>query len=734
MRKLLIPVAIAAALIAAPTAGAAIPSVFNGDVSCAVQGDGVRFCGSTSPRSTTKTFDNVPLDVNVAFPPVPAAGPDGNYPLVMLFHGYGGSKMGLSSMQRWLDRGYAAFSMTDRGFRESCGSAASKAADPVGCEDAYVRLIDTRYEVRDAQELAGELADEGLIDPQRIGATGGSYGGGLSLSLAALRDRKALPNGDLVPWTSPNGTPMRIAAAVPFITWSDLAYSLTPNGSTLDYVVDSPYRGRFGVMKESLVNGLYLSGLAAPGFYAPPGIDPSADLTGWRAELLAGEPYDGDPQSQAILDEITSNHSAYYIDDSTPPAPLLMANGFTDDLFPVDEMVRFYNRTRREHPGVPLALFAADIAGHPRSPSKPDVLALLRERGEAWMDFHVKGAGPAPITGVEVLTQSCPTTAPFGARYRAPNWAKIAPGEVRLSSRPSKTITPGGGDDASAAAFNPVGGGGACASVAADDQPGTANYRMRPAPAAGFTMIGSATVIAKFRLPGNTSQVAARLLDVAPDGTQKLVGRGLWRPASGGPKKQVFQLHPAAWEFESGHIPKLELLPDDGTTAGGLGSYGRISNNQQPVTVSELELRLPVHERAGSLSGFVKSPKAKFIPDGYRLHPDFRRFGKPLGPPLGKSPYRVPNGKLIVPVRCPKPWAKCNRGKVRVHSAQMGLKRFRVAKGSFSARGGKGKRLSLPLTPAARRYFAANDRMRIRVKVTSAETPNGYFNFKSARG
>ena len=303
-----------------------------------------------------------------------------------------------------------------------------------------------------------------------------------------------------------------------------------------------------------------------------------------------------------------------------------------------------------------------------------------------------------------------------------------------LSTMTSKTIAPGAGDDASAAAFNPVGGGGACASVPADDQPGTATYRMKPAPAAGFTTVGSATVIAKFKLPGNTSQVAARLLDVAPDGTQPLVARGLWRPASGGPRKQVFQLHPAAWEFDSGHIPKLELLPDDCTTAGGLGSYGRISNNQQPVTVSEIELRLPVHERPGALSGFVKSPKAKFIPDGYRLHRDFRRFGKPLGPPLGKSPYRVRNGRLIVPVRCPKPWAKCNRGKVRVHSAKKGLNRFRVARGSFSARGGRGKRLSLPLTPAARRYFAANNRMRIRVKVTSAETPNGYFNFKSARG
>ena len=46
----------------------------------------------------------------------------------MMFHGYGGGKLGLGAMQHWLDRGYATFSMTDRGFRESCGSPASRDA------------------------------------------------------------------------------------------------------------------------------------------------------------------------------------------------------------------------------------------------------------------------------------------------------------------------------------------------------------------------------------------------------------------------------------------------------------------------------------------------------------------------------------------------------------------------------------------------------------------------------
>ena len=59
--------------------------------------------------------------------------------------------------------------------------------------------------------------------------------------------------------------------------------------------------------------------------------------------------------------------------------------------------------------------------------------------------------------------------------------------------------------------------------------------------------------------------------------------------------------------------------------------------------------------------------------------------------------------------------AECNRGEVRVQAAKKGLKHFRVASGNFSAQGAKSKKLSLRLTSRARQYFAANDRMRIRV-------------------
>ncbi|HEY8001477.1 MAG TPA: acetylxylan esterase [Solirubrobacterales bacterium] len=727
-RKLLVLTGLLGAFALPQAAQGAITDVFGTDVSCTVQGDGVRFCGSSSPRSTSKAFDGVPIDVNVAFPPVPASGPDGNYPLMMMFHGYGGGKIGLSAMHRWLDRGYATFSMTDRGFRESCGSPASKAADPAGCATGYVRLIDNRYEVRDAQDFAGKLADElndassaPLIDPQKIGSIGGSYGGGMSMALGALKNRKVMPDYSLVPWTSPMGKPMQIAAAAPNIPWTDLAYSLTPNGSTLDYVADAPYAGRIGVQKQSFVGGLYVSGLGAPGYYAAPGTDPTADLVGWRTRLDLGEPYGADVQS--ILDEITQHHSSYYIDHSITPAPMLMSSGFTDDLFPADETIRFYNRTRTQYPKeAKLALFFGDF-GHMRGQNKNDVTSALQSAENNWMDFYVKGVGSKPAEGVTTYTETCPSTAPSGGPYTATNWATTAPGEIRLRDKGTKTIEPTAGSAAIAATFNPVTGGGACATADGADQPGTASYRLAAAPAGGYTLMGAATVIAKFTLPGDTSQVAARLLDVGPDGQETLVSRGLWRPATGGPTKQVFQLHPNGWTFAEGHVPKLELLPAD-SDPGLLGGYGRASNDQQPVTVSKLELRLPVVEKPGSFKGLVGAAAERFLPEGYELAADFAALASPH-PKLSKRKLELKGSKLLGKLACPAAFAACNDLELVAttgKSKKAAAKKVKVAKGKLKkVGGGKAKKLKLKLTSKGKKLFSESSKLKLTVEISSAE-------------
>lgn len=278
-----------------------------------------------------------------------------------------------------------------RGFGDSCGSQASRDADSNGCASGWVRLDDIRYEVRDIQYMAGLLADEGIVDPQKIGVSGASYGGGVSLEAAMLKDRIADTDGTLKPWTSPNGKPMRIAAAAPLIPWSDLIYALTPNGATLDYLINGANTDPIpiGVSKDSYSNNLFASGQAS-GFYAPPGADPQADLVTWQKEINAGEPYEANSNYQMIETELSQHHSAYYVDASEAPAPTLIGNGWTDDLFPVDEAIRIYNRIRASFPAGPFAIMFVDF-GHPRGQNKAADFLALQSRVFQWMNRYIQG-------------------------------------------------------------------------------------------------------------------------------------------------------------------------------------------------------------------------------------------------------------------------------------------------------------------------------------------------------
>jgi predicted acyl esterase len=699
-------VVLAMALIGAPAATAAIPNVF-GSLACTAQpADGnVRLCGGT-----TKTWDGTTkIDVNVILPPEPA-GADGPYPAIGVFHGWGGSKIGITAQtRRFAEHGYVVFSMSDRGWGNSCGNADPEKPLPA-CAAGYNHLMDDRVEVRDAQHLLSVLADEGVVQPKRIGATGVSYGGGISMALAALRNRTMLPDDSLVPWKSPGGLAMELAAAVPQWPWSDLAYSLMPNGRTLDYVADAPYLGPdgkapIGVMKQTFVTSLYTLGLGLSN-YALPGADPDADLTTWFGVINAGEPYDSNPLAPGIIDEITAHHSSYYIDHSQPPAPLLIQSGWNDDLFPVEEAIRFYNRTRTQFPGDPISLYLMDD-GHMRSQNKPADVAAFEARLDTWFDHYLKGVGAAPSPGAEALTTTC--GGPSEGPYRAASWRELSPGEIRLDAATAQTITPGSGDPSTGAAFDPISGGGACATASGADQTGVANYRLPPAPAAGFTLLGSPTVVADIASSPD-SELAARLVDVAPAGTESLVARGLLRPGSGG-KGTVFQLHPQGYRFAPGHVAKLELLPSD-------APYARPSNIQAPITVSNLQLRLPVLEKPGSLGGLVQEPAPKVLPPGYRLaagYSDGAAAGpvavKPGMTGLGRGRIRATRRALLVRLRCAGPEACA--GNLTVSLARRkgaGTKPRVLAGGPYSIAGGRTKRLRLPLSKAGRRIVAAHRR------------------------
>ena len=271
---------------------------------------------------------------------------------------------------------------------------------------------------------------------------------------------------------------MRIAGAAPGSrgATSPTRWRPTAARSTTDHVARPPTSSPIGVAKQSFVSGLYASGQAT-GYYAPPGADPGADLTRWFAQINAGEPYDAD--ERAIADELAAHHSPYYLDHSRAPAPPLIANGWTDDLFPADEALRFYNRTRAQYPAAPLALMFFDF-GHQRGQNKDaDVARFAAARVRVDRPLRQGRRGRAALQGVEALTQTCPKDAPSGGPFDAPTWKALHPGEVRFSHRDGPRPSPRpAATRPSARAFDPIAGGGALR----DDERGRrAGHRGLPA-------------------------------------------------------------------------------------------------------------------------------------------------------------------------------------------------------------------------------------------------------------
>jgi predicted acyl esterase len=325
------------------------------------------------------------------------------------------------------------------------------------------------------------------------------------------------------------------------------------------------------------------------GFLAPPGVDPQADVAHWVTRTDQGEPYD-DAATQEIVDLLTRYHSAYYVPTGAKgPAPLLLSAGFTDDLFPVDESLRFANRTRKRFPDTPVSLLFGDF-GHQRASNKPNERARLIRAIHGWMDRFLRDSGHRPGDGVTAFVQSCPRDKATRRPLHAPTFAALSHGAIALRAHGPGTIDSGGGDPATGTMIDPAAGGGnACVEVGSAPAAGTMTLTKTVRPGRAVTLIGAVKIHADLQVDGTDpagSQIAARLWDVAPGGTsQLLVARGLFRPDHQGAAS--WQLHPAAWRYRPGHTIKLELLGND-------IPYARASNSSFTTQLDRLRARLPV--------------------------------------------------------------------------------------------------------------------------------------------
>jgi fermentation-respiration switch protein FrsA (DUF1100 family) len=573
---------------------------------------GVRFCAGNGTTERVPSWDGTPIDADMTLPPT-GSGP---WPVIVLLHGLGGDKTQLQvnvppegglaprvlpnrehyNNLFYAGRGYAVLALSLRGFGNSCGGGGLPLSllQSAPCAEGFIRLADTRYEARDIQHLLGLLVDQGIAEPRRLGATGFSYGGGIAVELAYLKDRIRLPGGEFAPWTSPGGVPMSTGAAYGQWLWSDLIASLLPNGRFLDFDPSTNGSGLepLGVMSQSYVHGLY--GLLASEGYPvgpqpPGGPNEPWDLTTAVALLDLGEPYG--KRVGEIAREFHAFHGGYGIPGE--PAPLLLESGWSDDLFPVSESLRVYNDLRSRYADPPVAMLLGDL-GHGRNGNKPGVSLAFNDLAAAFFDEHLQGRGRGPRPGsVTAYTTTCPSSgagaAPDGGPFTAGSWEAIHPGRVELRARRPQTVLSTGGDPFVGPQFdpipqtNPFGAPDPCKSIRTPELPGTAGVA---APSEGLTLLGRPTIRAAITTKGPHGQLVGRLWDVAPDGSQRLVTLGVYRLAADQTGPITWQLNGNGYHFAPGHVVELELAASHAPT------YRR-SNGGFAVVIRDLVAELP---------------------------------------------------------------------------------------------------------------------------------------------
>lgn len=253
-------------------------------------------------------------------------------PAVLATNGFGGSKSDGSTDaigKAVAARGYVGLVYSGLGFgRSGCLITLD---DPAIDGKAASGLLDFLGGVRAADDgtRADYVVQDGEGDP-RVGMIGGSYGGAIQLATAS--------------------TDPRVDALVPLITWNDLAYALAPTntGARTGVTSDTP-----GVFKWQWTNGFYLIGEGQP--LLNPSLDPSRfnrlDCLHFAAQacetirLLNSGRYPAD-KTEAMLAYARSVSPVSYLD--RVKAPTLIVQGQADSLFNLNEATATYKTLKAQ--------------------------------------------------------------------------------------------------------------------------------------------------------------------------------------------------------------------------------------------------------------------------------------------------------------------------------------------------------------------------------------------------
>ncbi len=297
-------------------------------------------------------------------------------PVVLLAHGFGGNKDGYETSgltETFADAGYVVVSYSARGF---------------GASTREIGLDSVDYDVKDVQQLIDEIAtwDEVQLDAPgdpRIAMHGDSYGGGITLQVAAVDDR--------------------LDAIVPRITWSSLVYSLSPNN--LGAPTDSPYDQPFGIFKQQWTTLFFGLGTAQP-VLSPEGFSldvQSSECIGFVSGLCQtyariSAQGRGDAEAVELLQRSSPDVRAEGI-----TAPAFIIQGQDDTLFNLRESVR--NRELIAANGTPTKLLWFN-GGHSgpgaegETVNGRDPVDVVNTRILQWFERYLRGdetvdTGPA---------------------------------------------------------------------------------------------------------------------------------------------------------------------------------------------------------------------------------------------------------------------------------------------------------------------------------------------------
>ncbi|MFF3673679.1 alpha/beta fold hydrolase [Streptomyces sp. NPDC002120] len=412
-------------------------------------------------------------------------------PAVLLGHGFGGSKDDVRAQAERLARdGYAVMTWSARGFGSSGGR---------------IGLNDPENEVKDVSRLVDWLAARPEVrldadgDP-RVGVSGASYGGAISL-LAAGYDK-------------------RVDAIAPQITYWNLADSLFPNG-----VFKKLWSGIFFTTGSS--GGMQQARPGRPDPSAAPGcgrFQPELCAM-YERVAVAGKP---DPEARALLEQ----RSPSAVGDRIK-VPTLIVQGQDDSLFPLDQADAMARAIAAN--GAPVSVDWA-AGGHDGGMREAD---RVEGRVAAWFDRHLKGdeaadTGPAfrvsRSGGIDSTDGEVTLRGASGDTYPG---LVSGPRQFALTGREQTFANPAGGAPPALSSLPGIGGQLAAFGAGFSlDFPGQ-NARFESAPLTEDVRItGTPTVTLNVRSTAadGSAVLFGKVYDVGPDGQQQVLPNQLVAP------------------------------------------------------------------------------------------------------------------------------------------------------------------------------------------------------------